>query len=351
MGDAAAFNPLTPNGVIDASHPHWRNNNHQFDAIPSSVQGYVRDQLRIPAVHSAILLPEPKLSVLDLISTSIPPISKSEAHYHIPDGHDFFSTERADPDIELLSRTLVPPRSLIIQLLPQAKQKWLDGAESIRVPNETILLPLWSLQFWSDIHLTIEPARLAWRSAIDWLTSPDLSSHHIEVRDTLDALSTLSWSGYISAASAGRTSFPKTTLACFLSREWLADEQIDQMLYLLEKEIREAHPSREIYLIDTIFTRQLLRVYRSDKSGDSLYDVNADTFLQRFGSTLTPASEIGGIFHIHGDHWVAAAVDIVREALAYGDPAGGLPDDDVVGALPWFISKLKAPSIIPRRPS
>ncbi|KAF8060837.1 ribonuclease H-like domain-containing protein [Lyophyllum atratum] len=111
------------------------------------------------------------------------------------------------------------------------------------------------------------------------------------------------------------------------------------MLYLLEKEIGEAHPSRKIYLIDTIFTRQLLRVYRSDKSGDSLYDVNADTFLQRFGSTLTPTSEIGGIFHIHGNHWVAAAVDIVREALAYGDPAGGLPDDDVIGALRWFVSK------------
>ncbi|KAF8060838.1 hypothetical protein FPV67DRAFT_1452907 [Lyophyllum atratum] len=196
MGDAAALDPLTG---LAAFHAHWRNNNHQFDEIPSSVQGYVRDQLRIPAVHSAILLPNPRISVLDFISTSVPPISKSEAHYPIPDGHDFFSSETGDPDIELLSTTLVPPRSLIIQLLPQAKQKWLDGAESIRIPDEKTLLPLWSLQFWSDIHLTNEPARVVWQSAINWLTSLDLSLHPIEVCATLDALSTLSWSGCISA--------------------------------------------------------------------------------------------------------------------------------------------------------
>lgn len=337
FNDPATFAPLVPKPDLS----QWRHSGHQFDALPESVQGDVRGQIRIPIVYSMILLPELKLSVLDFISTSLPPVCQSEADYPtLASNYEFFSNEIADPDtMELLSRTLVPPRRLIIQLLPQAKQRWLDGAESIRVPNEATPLPLWVLQFWSDLHLTIEPPRLAWQNAIDWLTSENLSSHAVEVQDTLNILSTLSWSGEISFTGDGRHSFPKITLARFLSREWLGDEQIDQMLYLLKKELTEALPSRNIHIVDTILTRVLIQAYLDDTSGKKPYDPSADTFLPRFGSTLTSSSEFGGMFHVRGNHWVSGAVDMIREALVYGDPTGDPADEDVVNALRWFISK------------
>lgn len=319
--------------------PHWRNNHHQFADLPSNIQGYIREKFCIPAVHSAILLPDPRSSVLDLISTPLPPITLSDTSYPIPDGHIFFTPKTATPDTELLTRTLVPPRKLIIQLLTDAKQQWLDGAESIQLPGEDILLPLWSIQFWSELHLIIEPARKVWQDGISWLLRQELAPYGLEVRDTLDALSTLSWSGNIPSACADKTSFLKSTLAHFLSHNWLGDEQINQMLYILQKELREMYPSRDIHILDTIFTRELVRVYKDDQSGKSLYNPAGVTFIHRFGQNLTKTSEFGGIFNLFSRHWISAAVDMARDALAYGDPTGDSPDIDVVDTLAWFVSQ------------
>ncbi|KAG5634248.1 hypothetical protein H0H81_002717, partial [Sphagnurus paluster] len=120
---------------------------------------------------------------------------------------------------------------------------------------------------------------------------------------------------------------------------WLSDEQIDQILHLLEMQLRESFPSHEIYILDSIFTRKLIQAFNAEKSGEALYDPNANSFIERLGSKLTLNSELRGIFHVKGNHWVTAAVDIMQEALAYGDPAGGPVDEDVVNALWWFISK------------
>ncbi|KAG6807178.1 hypothetical protein H0H92_008501 [Tricholoma furcatifolium] len=336
MNGTATLSTSTPTPTHAApSISDWRGVGHRFDDIPESIRGYVRQELSIPALHRTILLPEDRLSVLDLISTSLPPITCSQTIDNTISIDDLFSIDSPPNDIELLSRALVPPRKLVAELLSFAKQKFLDGFNSIRTVDGTF--PLYTIQLWSEIYLTIEPTRLAWKNAIDWLISP----HHIrslpqDVHDTLQSLAHLPWPNH---GCCNILKLSKNTLARFLSRDWLGDEQIDLLIALLRQDIQASLSSRNIHLIDCIFSRQLLHAFHDDITGVLPYDPCSDGFVQRFGPSLTSTSEFGGIFHINGNHWIAAAVDIAQEALVYADPAGGPPDDDVVLALHWFVSK------------
>ena len=63
------------------------------------------------------------------------------------------------------------------------------------------------------------------------------------------------------------------------------------------------------------------------------------TFVQKFGQSLTTQSEFGGMFHINGNHWIAAEVNLDTESISSGDPAGHTPEDDILSALCWFVGK------------
>jgi hypothetical protein len=47
-----------------------------------------------------------------------------------------------------------------------------------------------------------------------------------------------------------------------------------------------------------------------------------------------------GIFHVHENHWVGSAVDLMGQSVEFGDPGGGGADDvDVCAALCWFVAQ------------
>ncbi|KAJ7828150.1 hypothetical protein B0H14DRAFT_3719281 [Mycena olivaceomarginata] len=74
---------------------------------------------------AAFFFPTPKLSVLGIAVFTLPPMSASPEDYSIPAGHDFFSEDGNHSDLDLLSE---------IKLVAEARQKYLDGAESITIP-------------------------------------------------------------------------------------------------------------------------------------------------------------------------------------------------------------------------
>jgi hypothetical protein len=137
----------------------WRAKNHQFNMIPPNVQGHIRQQLRLPAVHEETLLPPQNLSIIDFAFSFKPPlVCKNPAEYMIPDGHCFYSQELHNDDVSVLGRLTVPPRTVLAILVKDGKQAWLDGSNSISLPGEQTSLPMWAPQFWTEMHLTIEPA-------------------------------------------------------------------------------------------------------------------------------------------------------------------------------------------------
>ncbi|KIM38034.1 hypothetical protein M413DRAFT_76363 [Hebeloma cylindrosporum] len=280
------------------------------------------------------------MSVLDLVNMELPPISSGEdAYSNIAWTFSFFSPSEPVNDIGMLKKVLVPPKGLIAKLLDKAKQCWLDGAESLTLPGVSEKLPLWSLHFWSDLHLIVHPARISWERALTWLQRDELKLFQDQVRATWEALAWVSWSGNLPALSTNRTQFVKSALLGFLSRGWLSDEHVDLMLYLLEAEIKLIHPRRNFHVLTTVLSRRILEVYDETQTGEKVYDPNGTTFLHRFGVGLSKNSELGGIFHVNGNHWVAIAVDITLQDLLYGDPAQLPINTRIVSALRWFLSQ------------
>jgi hypothetical protein len=223
---------------------------------------------------------------------------------------------------------------VVKSLLSQIQQRWLDGAQSISLPGQETLFPFWAAHFWNKIHL-IAPIWDSWCQAVTWLQRKELIPFKAEVHATLLALSTLSWSGNIPCRS---TAIPKVSLVVFLSRTWLSDEQIDQMIDILEHDIRTEWPGRDVRMVDSILSRAIMELYVKDSNGD-VYDSEGSTFVHRFGQSLNRASEFAGMFHVNSNHWVACDVDLLGEKLSYGDPARQKPDCTVVSSLRWFVAK------------
>jgi hypothetical protein len=227
-------------------------------------------------------------------------------------------------------------------LVKDGKQAWLDGSSSISLPGEPIYLPMWAPHYWSQIHLTIELAHTKWRTALEWLKRREFQPYQDEIHSTFYSLSTLSWFGNLVPLLPGQTAFSKSILQVFLSREWLNSEHIDQLTYLLKKDLHEQNKASYVHLIDTILASKLQLLYDAEKNHDQPYLPEGDHFWQVFGAELGPTSRVGGIFHVNGNHWVAAVVDVAMEELAYGDPLAvnhGSPNLGVKNPLLWFISK------------
>ena len=286
------------------------------------------------------------MSVFDFVNTDLPPISSGQDYSNIPPAFSFFSPSPPINDIEILKKVILPPKGLVAKLLDQAKQCWLDGAESLTLPGVSENLPLWALHFWSDLHLIVYPAHVSWVQALNWLQRDDLNLFQDQVRTTCEALATLSWSGNLPALSPDRTQFTKSTLLKFLSRGWLSDAEIDLMIYLLEAEVKLTLPGRNIHFVDTVLSRKILEVYDADLKGENVYDPKGTTFLHRFGTGLSKNSELAGVFHVNDNHWIAIAVDISQQDLLYGDPAHMPINSRIVSALQWFLSK-HVPSLTP----
>jgi hypothetical protein len=268
----------------------------------------------------------------------------------IPRDFSFFSPSQPIlHDIGILKQIVVPSKGLIAQLLDQAKQCWLDGAESLTLPGVSQNLPLWSLHFWSALHLQVSPAHVSWQRALTWLQRDDLSPFQDQVRATWEALATVSWSGNLPALSPDRTSqFAPSSLLKFLSRDWLADEQIDMMIHSLEAEVKLSFPNRRIHFVDTILSRTILEVYDANQTGKKVYDPRGTTFLHRFGAELSEKSELAGIFHVNGNHWIGFVIDVSPQDLLYGDPAQQPINSRIISALRWFLS-YHIPSLPPNQ--
>lgn len=319
--------------VNNPSDPIWRGHGHKFGNVPSNVQEYIQGQLKMSEVHSTILLPNPRLSVLDFINCPLPPLSGNKS-YRVPTNHSFFSHDDDPGDIHLLSTIPVPPPGIIKILLSLTKQHWLDGAQSIRLPGQETLFPLWAPFFWNEVQI-ITPTREAWRTAVAWVRRKEMVHLWTEVHATLVVLSSFAWSGYIPCASSA---LPKTTLLIYLSRNWFTCEHIDLTLHQLAAEIRKAHPGRDVRLIDTVLARSIIAYYEKELDGDE-YNPNGTTFVHRFGQGLNKGSEFGGMFNINSSHWITGAIDLINEDLLYGDPMRGGIDPTVVSALRWFVAK------------
>jgi hypothetical protein len=270
----------------------WRAKNHQFDSIPSNVQGHIRQQLRLPPAHEETLLPPQNMSVIDFaFSFRLHPVCKKPTEYIIPDGHCFYSQELHNNDVSILVRLTLPPRTVLAILVKDGKQAWLNGSNSISLPREQACLPMWAPHFWTEL-LMIEPVHAQWRNALEWLKRKEFQPFQVKIQATIYSLSTLSWSGLLAPLLPGKSAFLKSSLQVFLSRNWLSCDHIDQLAYLLERDLHDRSESANVHLIDTILAQKLLDLNNKEKDDNQIYLLEGHGFWQRFGARLDLTSRV-----------------------------------------------------------
>ena len=124
------------------SDPSWRNSGHVYNQVPATLKSYISTKVKMTPLFRSLYLPNPRLSITNLVKFPLPPMASTIADYTIPAGHRFFSRDANHADIDLLKATRVPPSSVIGQLISDSRQQWLDGAESISLPGSEELFPL-----------------------------------------------------------------------------------------------------------------------------------------------------------------------------------------------------------------
>ncbi|KAJ7713730.1 hypothetical protein B0H16DRAFT_1809375 [Mycena metata] len=329
-----------------ADDPSWRKNGHQYKDVPPAVQTHVRGKLKLTLLLRGLYPPHPKLSVVNLVKFTHPPMADTIADYKIPTGHNFFSEDDNHSDLDLLtSEITVPPPSIISALVSQARQRYLDGAESIILPWTGQLYPLSVLELWTELQVVVRPNMEAWAKGLKWLTDLESKGFRKEVEKTLKLLDTLAWTGHIPLSalhsgpgySVGGSSVgdPILSLTRYLSRDWFTSQHIDQMLDLVLHDVQQNNPSQAIEMMTTAITTEILAQYRKTPRD---YDPSGDRFIQRFGQKLQAGTDTAGVFHANDNHWVGAVVDVLGKSIEFGDPGGGEEEDvDVCAALRWFV--------------
>ncbi|KAJ7818927.1 hypothetical protein B0H13DRAFT_2132260, partial [Mycena leptocephala] len=301
-----------PHGNPSPIDPSWRRNGYQIQNVPSAVQSYVRIQATMSPLIRGLYLPEPLLSVLKLAEFEIPPMAPTAAAYKVPSGHNWFSEDAIHSDLDLLTTEIrVPPPSLIAELKKESRQRYLDGAESICMPGTGQKFPLWTPDLWSEYQVIVKPNVDAWVEGIEWLGKID-SQHRKEVNKSYGH--SIPWPGLEifrwkrSGAFHAVTEIPSTPLQ-FTCRG------NDARLILYD--INKATPDRNIKGMNTAITTKILAEYSKSPRD---YNPEEDKFLQRFGRSLEDGSEFVGIFHVHENHWVGSAVDLMGQSIEFGDP-------------------------------
>jgi hypothetical protein len=297
------------------------------------------DHLKIPRSVRVQILPDEKISVLELLKFELPNISSVASAHPV---QRFFCQN--DPTIvdPLAIRAIPIPFASTVKELTQACSSLGEGINSVtclHVQSEQgSYLPLWVITYWAE---AIE-LRLTWRDP--WVRAEanlrkrnkvwkNEASANL-ITQVYAALSTLPWHGNIHGFDNEE---PLYTLTTYLTQDWLSDIHANQMLDLLRHAVQLDPTKSKVEVENLQFIRTLQRAYAARHTHE--YE-NARYFARprRLGQLLaTGVRDIVGLeANIRESHWVTMVVDFRNDRILYGDPFGDEPDASILDTITWW---------------
>ncbi|KAF8902628.1 hypothetical protein CPB84DRAFT_1678661, partial [Gymnopilus junonius] len=177
----------------------------------------------------------------------------------------FFSAlEPTTMDIEMIRGTPMPPLAIVKQLTARINP---HDTQSIHCPHAPGLsgehFPTWILSYWVKVA-RIWPLKRTWVLAEESLEAWSRNKKRTDqtkgiITCIYNALSCTSWSGKIQSFLASITT---DHLAPYMMKNWLMDEQKNQMLYLLECKLSRSRKGDGICVTDTFFMTKLTEIYQ-----------------------------------------------------------------------------------------
>jgi hypothetical protein len=139
-----------------------------------------------------------------------------------------------------------------------------------------------------------------------------------------------------------------TSLARYLSSDWLTTTQINQQLDLLCWRIQHQHiPGRKHEIVNTHFFPKIIQLFQQNQvhltytaesppsDGHYPWAVGQDLADTTSGTTI-----VSGVFNVSNSHWVSMTVDVERRTISYGDSlvSDRKVKEVVMRAVKWWIA-------------
>jgi Ulp1 family protease catalytic subunit len=295
----------------------------------------------IPAAISNILLPSPRLSIIDFIQFPTPPKNLSRLGHLSATPTLFSDAPSAITDERNAVALRRIPRPSLDDII-ECRKKLLEAGstkkyQSIDYPistTQTLKVPIWAFDYWEALERICEEKDL-WLAVEKKLKKE--GAHEIT-----DLLSTVPWN-YSLPRSLG---FHVVELAKFCTDDWMGDVQMDQMVFVINNQLQSTNQ----IVLDWPHTFLMIRTYRYNR--DTYFD--KPTVLHTNGAKIEGKNpthtKIGIYFSVNcsgdlpvpntmGNHWVGVVVDVVEKKILYVDPKKYPPPSELMLVLRWWLGQ------------
>lgn len=295
----------------------------------------------IPAAISNILLPSPRLSIMDFIQYPTPPKNLGRPLSAMPTLFSETPSAITDEHNAIALRRLPRPSSDdIVKCRKKLLEAGAKKSQSIDYPiskQTTLKVPIWVFDYWEALKEICEEKAL-------WL-AVEKKLKEEGAHEILDLLSTVPWN-YSLPPFLG---FHVTELAKFCTDDWLGDVQMDQMVFIINNKLQSTNHH---IVFNWSHTFLMIRNYRF--AHDTYFNTISEkpTILHRNGAKIEGENpthtKIGIYFSVNcggdlpvsdmmGNHWVGVVVDIVEKKIHYVDPMKHPPPSELVLVLQWWL--------------
>ncbi|KAF4612920.1 hypothetical protein D9613_010721 [Agrocybe pediades] len=294
------------------------------------------DLLSIPPDIQDHILPRRTLSVAEFLKFPLP----SPTPRHTVTDVDLYLSS-FHPTVTCTDKILdipIPPTTVLLNLTKSVKT---HDTNSILCPHTSELqeeqrLPLWIVDYWTQIS-AIQPVQQKWKCAAKNLQELENveDKEHSGNRKTLSEIrDMLHWIGWAEKINGFPASISTVFLTPYFTKQWLTDEQENQMLHLLEKDVRADISNNYIEVLPTYFTESLTAAYQSPET----YPTDPrKAWIRKKGHDLQSNSGIlATLANINGNHWVAVVLDFRSAEIHYGDSMGGSIRKKLEDMLMWW---------------
>ncbi|KAF7791186.1 hypothetical protein EIP86_002198 [Pleurotus ostreatoroseus] len=295
--------------------------NLQLNSGPSAIPATFDTQSMPcpPSFISAILPVTEKDTTVAQLLAFVPPEIEGTVDQ---DPSSYFSNQEAIAVTASELCSLPVPSVFITTALHDIEaDQWKNGARSIVFRDK--IYPWSILNYWDLVHEVIHTQR-QWNEGLEWLTAltldgPDCDESNSAVQQQAarvrKLMLNLEWNGKVLVDDNLSLTIE---LSQFLGRSRLTNFNIDQMLSVVQHELKKSNLSQTRQVGRLAQTSQIISRYAAKKYSKT---DGGNQRIRAIGQALKDKTthNFGGIFHVNGNHWVAVSVDVEAGELLLGD--------------------------------
>lgn len=265
-----------------------------------------------PGIKGSILLNK-DLSVMNFLQFPLPGIARESTSSTVGQAKSFFSTSYPTvTDPKVIQNIVLPPLPILEQISQDID---LTSTQSIICQHSPGFagdrFPLWILTYWTEVA-QIWPLKKIWVLAEEALETRKKNKTCTDetrmlINKVYNSLACIPWGQNINGFPG---TVPTECLTRYLTDDWLIDENENQMLYLLERELaRSGHGG--IHIADTFLITRLHEIYRLPDRDEHYATAKRNAWIRRRGQDLgTGALEkLVAIVNLDQNHWVPVVID------------------------------------------